>query len=357
MSRSLIVRLLMIAFFIGINVILGSYFLLSVQGQSLLPQSVKDAFIKYGFVKEGTESFPLDSAPDYSVRIDLDSDAVVTAINDQREAQEELRVANALKLHDAAELVLKSIQDSNLDLEQEESNTILEESLKKVGYFYSTAYQSVVIGPVTSAAVVEYWFNTNQQQIVLSSDVTEIGVATTVETVDGDFTGITVVILAKPRGISTLQPPQTNLPTKPALPPVSDTEVITALNSYRHDHGMPALSVHEGLCSYAQKRVGDLVAYGGLDNHQGFKTDFADPNNPPEILKDYPGSKIGENLAHQFCKNMTTGDSFVAETGTAIIEWCFDSSTKGHREAQLSSEFHNVCVRHADGMYVVIFGE
>ncbi|MBP9820298.1 hypothetical protein KBC79_06225, partial [Candidatus Woesebacteria bacterium] len=70
-----------------------------------------------------------------------------------------------------------------------------------------------------------------------------------------------------------------------------------------------------------------------------------------------PGGGIGENLAHQYCKNMTTGDSLIAQTGTAIIEWCFDSSTKGRREAQLSTTFHNVCVRHGDHMYVVIFGE
>jgi hypothetical protein len=54
---------------------------------------------------------------------------------------------------------------------------------------------------------------------------------------------------------------------------------------------------------------------------------------------------------------MTTGQSFIAETGTALIEWCFDSSTKGHREAQLSATYKNVCVRHADGMYVVTFGD
>jgi hypothetical protein len=54
---------------------------------------------------------------------------------------------------------------------------------------------------------------------------------------------------------------------------------------------------------------------------------------------------------------MTTGESFIAETGTALIEWCFDSSTKGHREAQLSSVYKNVCVRHADGMFVVTFGD
>lgn len=357
MTRSLKARIIMIAFFIGVNVILGMYFLLNVKGQSLVPEPVKQVFSRYGLVKEDQSSFPLSTSPDYSVRIDLDSDAVITAINEQRESNKQQPVSNSAKLHEAAEIVMEKIKADNYELNQENGNDLLEDALKEVGYHYSSAYQSIVIGPVTSASVVEYWFNNNQKETVLASDVSEIGVATTVESLHSEFSGITVVLLAKPRGVTAIQPQQSKQPSKPTLPPISDQEVTTALNNYRAAHGVPALNVDENLCSYAQKRVGDLVAFGGLDNHKGFQSDFADPENPPEPIKKYAGSKIGENLAHQFCRNMTTGDSFVAETGTAIIEWCFDSSTKGHREAQLSTEFRNVCVRHADGMYVVIFGD
>lgn len=350
-------RIIIIAFFLGVNLILGSYFLLTVRGQSIVPDSVRNFFVERGLAPEQRSTFPLDSTPDYSVRIDLDSDDVIVAINEQREANKEEAVIPSTKLHQAAELVLAELQTSDYALNEEDGNKLLEESLEKSNYFYSGAYQSIVVGPVTSAAVVEYWFNNNQQETVLAGDVSEIGVATTVESINGEFTGITVVILAEPRGVTAVLPTQPQQSSKPALPQISDQEVIEALNRYRQVHGQHTLNVHDNLCKYAEKRVGDLVAFGGLDNHKGFQEDFADQNNLPEVLKDYPGAKIGENLAHQFCRNMTTGDSFVAETGTAIIEWCFDSSTKGHREAQLSSEFHNVCVRHADGMYVVIFGE
>ncbi len=138
---------------------------------------------------------------------------------------------------------------------------------------------------------------------------------------------------------------------------VSDSEVFAALNQYRADHHVHALVTDQNLCQYAEKRVQDLVKVGSLDNHEGFKQDFADQSNLPEPIQNYSGGEIGENLASQYCINGTTGESFVAQTGTALIEWCFDSSQKGHREAQLNSRYNAVCVRHAQHMYVVIFGE
>jgi len=146
-------------------------------------------------------------------------------------------------------------------------------------------------------------------------------------------------------------------PTTIKFPNISDTEVVEALNRYRDDHKVHHLIIDKNLCDYAEKRVKDLLAYGGLDHHAGFKKDFADQKNLPEPIKRYSGRTIGENLAYQYCRNMTTGDSFIAQTGTALIEWCFDSSTAGHREAQLNPTFNAVCVRHAKGYYVVIFGE
>lgn len=350
-------RLVLIAFFIGINLILGSYFLLTVKGQSIVPNSLREFFLQHGLVSNETFSTSTDTTPDYSLRVDLDPDSVIAAINQQRDTHQVKKVIPSTKLHQVAEDVLAELKQKNFELSQEDGNALLEESLKKGNYFYSSAYQSIVVGPVSSSAVVEYWFNNKQEKTILEESVTDIGVATMVEPINGEFTGVTVVILAQPRGVTAVFPTPTPQPAKPALPQISDEEVIEALNRYRTDHTVSTLQVNDHLCAYAEKRVGDLVAYGGLDNHQGFKKDFEDPNNPPAALKDYPAGKIAENLAHQFCRNMTTGDSFVAQTGTAIIEWCFDSSTKGHRETQLSSDYHNVCVRHADGMYVVIFSE
>lgn len=349
-------RIAIIAFFVCMNIILGFYFLLTVKGKERIPDSIRELFTERGLISIDTNGLPQESTPDYSIRIDLNSEDIILSINDQREASNKKVLLPSTKLHEVAEFVLEDLKKNNFTLDQENGNNVLEESLKKANYFYASAYQSIVVGPVTSSSVVEYWFNNNEQQTVLMDGVSEIGVMTTVETIDGDFTGIAVVVLAEPRGVTAVLSATPAPNTKPALPPVSDQEVIDALNSYRKVHNKYSLKVNDHLCRYAEKRVNDLVAYGGLDNHQGFRDDFADPEKRPKLLEDYSGTKIGENLAHQFCRNMTTGESFVASTGTSIIEWCFDSSTKGHREAQLSSEFKNVCVRHADGMYVVTFG-
>ncbi|PIR61783.1 MAG: hypothetical protein COY81_04730 [Candidatus Pacebacteria bacterium CG_4_10_14_0_8_um_filter_43_12] len=356
MSENLIIRLLTLAFFLGLNVVLGSYFLLTVKGQSVLPTQVRETLSSYGVLPNLDAKLPLGYAPDYSLRIDLTSDAIIEVVNVERKTNKLSQLEVSDQLHQAAELILAEAKNNQATVTQEASNTFLAGALKKVGYSYSSTYQSVVIGPVTTASLLDYWLQHQQQESIFADEVSQIGVATTVKTDQGEFIGITVVLLAKPRETTTAVS-VAKVETKSALPIIADQEVIDALNNYRQVHGVGVLTVHSALCAYAEKRVQDLVAYGGLDNHQGFQADFADPKNLPEQLKDYPGSKIGENLAHQFCKNMTTGDSFVAETGTAIIEWCFDSSTKGHREAQLSSDYHNVCVRHADGMYVVEFGE
>ena len=136
---------------------------------------------------------------------------------------------------------------------------------------------------------------------------------------------------------------------------IPDQEVIDAINLYRASHNVHQLIIDQNLCNYAQTRVQDLILFGGLDHHQGFKNDFAD-NNVPEELKPYSGGGIGENLAHQYCYR-GAGEDVVANTGVALIEWCFDSSTAGHKEAQLNPSYNAVCVRHGEHMYVVIFGE
>lgn len=136
---------------------------------------------------------------------------------------------------------------------------------------------------------------------------------------------------------------------------IPDQEVVEAINMYRASHGVHQLIIDQNLCAYAQKRVGDLIAHGGLDHHEGFKKDFEN-NAIPDPISSYSGGGIGENLAHQYCYR-GAGEDVVANTGTALIEWCFDSSTAGHREAQLNPSYNAVCVRHGEHMYVVIFGE
>jgi len=145
-------------------------------------------------------------------------------------------------------------------------------------------------------------------------------------------------------------------PSAPTFPYISNNDVLTALNQYRSDHRVHQLVEQHNLCEYAEKRVADLIAFGGLDHHQGFTNDFTNGERPSQ-LENYPGRTIGENLAYQNCKNMTTGESFIASSAPALIEWCFDSSTAGHREAQLNTKFNNACIRNQKGYFVVIFGD
>ena len=149
----------------------------------------------------------------------------------------------------------------------------------------------------------------------------------------------------------------TRVATPPNLPALSNSEILIELNAYRASHKIPPLIENQFLCQYAEKRVEDLIAFGGLDNHAGFTRDTQNYETLPDSLKNYPGGAIGENLAFQYCKNMTTGDSFIASTPQQLIEWCFDSSTRGHREAQLNPSYTAACVRNRQGYVVVIFGE
>jgi len=231
---------------------------------------------------------------------------------------------------------------------------IITEKIKEEGYKYPKVQHLSVVGPRENLAVFEAMINSESQRLLLESpETTLIGISTH-EIDDENKTGIIVIVLATKPKTAPAVAPQTS---QYHFPTITDTEVLEALNRYRRDHGIPQLIEHPMLCQYAEKRVRDQVVFGGLDHHEGFKKDFADLENLPESIKQYPGGRIGENLAYQNCKNMTTGDSFIAETGTALIEWCFDSSTMGHREAQLDAKFTASCTRHQDGYFVVLFGE
>jgi uncharacterized protein YkwD len=79
-----------------------------------------------------------------------------------------------------------------------------------------------------------------------------------------------------------------------------------------------------------------------LDAHAGFAAD-ADSGYVFEITgKNY----VAENLAYWPS----------AQAATHVIEWGWDSSTEGHREAQLSNDFTHACITGQEGFYVAIFG-
>ncbi len=350
-------RIAIIAFFLGLNLALGAYFL--TEAKIALPEPVLQVLSRLGVLPENSVSYDLvlnsiDEEPDLNVV------SLAAEINHYRQNQGAPRLSIEPKLNAAAEELLQVAATNGYNAEIKFESDALETALKNSGYSYEWVSHNALVGPLSAKAVMTAWLSDEQQLTAIENDeFTDIGMATTVTQGDnGRPVGVVIQLLGKPSQVTSAQLKATARRTPDPIREIPDVEVITALNEYRATHGRRPLQVNEHLCRYAEKRAQDLVAYGGLDGHEGFKKDFEDPANPPVGIADYnQGRKIGENLAFQYCKNMQTGDSFVAETGTALIEWCFDSSTKGHKEAQLSSDFRNVCVRHAENMYVVIFGE
>lgn len=351
-----------ITLFIILDVILGVYFLSQVQGS--VPQPLERLLASLGI----TLPNQLEYAQKYRElhQPDLDAQALFEEANNLRASANLPALEYSEKLATVAAELLTVLLENQYQAPETLLNKTLEKTMQRTQYRYNLAGYQTLVGPIRVRDVVEVWHtDTTQQEALLASDYTQVGYAVSVTAKDGESTGVLVQVLAQPttaRVSGTRQPANAAATTTPsqttsASREIPDDEVVAALNTYRATHGLYPLQINSHLCEYAQKRVGDLIAFGSLDGHAGFKKDFEDLNSLPVGIRDYSGGSIGENLAHQHCKNMTTGDSFIATTGTALIEWCFDSSTKGHREAQLSTTFHNVCVRHGKSMYVVIFGE
>ncbi len=347
-------RIGVIAFFMGLNVILGLYFLTLFQYP--LPIFATNLLQKFNIIP--TNYAAQNILQKVTREPDLSPTSVYEELNSYRADQGVEILQYSLSLSEIAVQMLQEYKKNNLDINKKPTKD-LDTYLKEKKYSYEWVGNNVLVGPVFSDQTLSAIINDpDQKKTLVNPSFTEIGIATSIERLNGVDVGVVVQLFAQPRSKNSATSPVLRKPSKNISPrEIPDEEVVTALNSYRGVHQIGALNIDQNLCTYAEKRANDLAAHGGLDNHEGFRKDFENPENPPDSIKAYSGGKIGENLAHQFCKNMTTGDSFVADSGTQLIEWCFDSSTKGHREAQLSRDFKNVCVRHAKNMYVVIFGD
>lgn len=292
----------------------------------------------------------------------ITSDQIIQLTNEQREANHLAPLQKNEKLGKAAQQLLTIFTQQNYEIENKDYSNEISKILKDNNYQFETVADVAVIGPLSSQAVIDRWLSQEtQRNHLLGKDFAETGVATQEMSLNNQRNGITIQILAKPYLASPLpavvKPTVQPKPKASPIPNISDDDVVRALNEYRADHKVHQLIVDQNLCKYAEKRVLDLQKKGTLDNHEGFKQDFANTDNLPDSIKAYSGGTIGENLASQFCINGTTGQSFTATAAPALIEWCFDSSTKGHREAQLNERYNAVCSRHGSNMYVVIFGE
>lgn len=250
-----------------------------------------------------------------------------------------------------------ALGDSFTELDTKAIISELAEKYHITGYSFS---HDTLMGVQTTDVVITQWITHPESVRYLDEKIETIAIATASALIKGVPTGVvTTVFTRKVNSVptATTDVPIKKAPTEIVFPNISNESVLSALNSYRQVHGAPPLKEHPNLCGYAEKRLSDLLAFGGLDNHEGFKKDFENPEKIPQIIKEYPGSNIGENLAYQFCRNMKTNEAFIAPHATALIEWCFDSSTKGHREAQLSTAYISACSRNKNGYFVIIFGD
>lgn len=361
MNTKLNWRLWILAILLGVLTVLGTYFF--IETESPIPKLISPVVLKVAKMLpvetrsqvsgDGkTAITKILATPTYEPH--LSDSEILTMIQSHRLELDLDSLSLNSDLVSIAEIITNEIVTNIDSYDSIQFEDIITRTIKEKGYIYPKIKHLSVVGPLENLAVFEAMLDNEQQRELLeSSEDKLVGIST--QEIDGsEKTGVLVIVIAsEPRKKAAITPQSTEY----RFPPISNIEVLEALNRYRHDHGIPQLIENQLLCQYADKRVQDQIAFGGLDHHEGFKKDFEDLENLPESIKQYPGGRIGENLAYQSCKNMTTGDSFIAETGTALIEWCFDSSTMGHREAQLDPKFTASCTRHQDGYFVVLFGE
>lgn len=345
-------RLLILCCFIALDALLLNTFIQDY-GPKLSP-TVQQQLSKLGF------SIP-ESAGRVPQTFSLTSPELLTAINDFRTENNTATLSASAQLDTVAQALLQAYESDNWKIAQKSYKTQLTDTLVAVKYNYLLVSNTGLVGPTQTKEVMDIWLqDASQSATLLSKDYSDVGTAIKQIELDGKVAGAVVQVYAKPKPSAAPPSPSSKKASTAQstfIRDIPDDEVVRALNEYRASHGVHQLLIDQHLCTYAAKRAQDLVAYGGLDHHEGFKKDFADPNNIPQSIKEYSGGSIGENLASQFCINGTTGQVFTAQTGTALIEWCFDSSIKGHREAQLNPRYNAVCSRHAQNMYVITFGE
>lgn len=349
------IRLGTIAFFSTLSLILGYQFIW--ENHLVLPEGVRQVAKRARIsLPEPKTSIPLPTTPS------INTSELIDHLNQRRTDLNQEPFSRNDDLTKVAELLLRTFSNDQFQVEQKDYTETLKSHMETVGYAYKAVANTAVVGPVSTFEVIESWEDSELENSILKGDYSQIGIGISSTTMDDQPAGVVVVVVAEPApernlNLSVDEVPAAATPVAPPPPPtISSTDILEALNSYRATHNVPQLIENQDLCTYAEKRAADLQEFGGLDGHQGFMADF-DGSGEPVGIRDYSGGSIGENLASQYCINGQTGDSFVAESATALIEWCFDSSTNGHREAQLNSKYTAACARNADHLFVIIFGE
>lgn len=176
---------------------------------------------------------------------------------------------------------------------------------------------------------------------------------------DSDLTHMCVATSASEVVIALVSAQATPTSQQPLVPmDFSEDQLWQALTTYRHSQGRSDLTHDENICQYARKRVQDHISLLAqhvnpsqypveskypLDAHRGFQQD-ADSGLVFDITQK---TEVAENLA--YWPN--------AADPIHVIEWGWDTSTEGHREAQLSNDWTVACLSGQDGFYVAIFAK
>ncbi|MBI2025816.1 MAG: hypothetical protein HYT06_00365, partial [Candidatus Levybacteria bacterium] len=128
---------------------------------------------------------------------------------------------------------------------------------------------------------------------------------------------------------------------KIAIPPdprmSTADELFTAMNDYRKSHNVQTLTKSDLLCGIAQNRASEQLANGDLDNHEGFDK-YAQNQNE--------FNRMGEVLF----------GGQQPQYGVHIIEYGWDRSLTGHKEAIQNPVWNHGCGGIAGYFAVFIFG-
>lgn len=129
--------------------------------------------------------------------------------------------------------------------------------------------------------------------------------------------------------------------TKISLPPdprmSTPDELFEAMNNYRSSHNVSVLQKSDTLCSIAQNRANEQITNGGLDGHAGFEK---------YTKEQQEFSVMGEVLF----------GGAQPVYGVHIVEFGWDRSLTGHKEAIQDPSWQYGCGGIAGYYAVFIFG-
>ncbi len=104
------------------------------------------------------------------------------------------------------------------------------------------------------------------------------------------------------------------------------SEILSALNEYRHRYSSQVLTLDSKLTAYAQSRVDYFNRIGNIDSHVGFENFL----NHEDGFKKLGFSYLGENISIGYRLN-----------GVHLIEWIY-AGDEPHNKNQLDSKWDHV---------------